>query len=57
MKMSDEKTGVTAKDETVQINTVPTEKLKALAYDLLVRREEINNNLMAINKEIANRKE
>jgi len=55
--MSDEKTGVTAKDEPVQINTVPTEKLKALAYDLLVRREEINNNLMAINKEIANRKE
>lgn len=57
MKMSEEKAVAMEKDETVQINTVPTEKLKALAYDLLVRREEINNNLMAINKEIANRKE
>jgi hypothetical protein len=55
--MSDEKTGVMAKDEPVQISTLSTEKLKAIAYDLIVRREEINNNLMAINQEIARRKE
>ena len=43
------------KDETVDIATISTEKLKAAAYDIIAHREYLIGQLTGINQELAHR--